>query len=244
MSTRRLSGARARASATRFVECRDARCGARRYRSGRHGIHPNAAGPQLGCEVAHARLERRLHGAHDSVVRHDLAGTVVAHGEERAAAVHQGLRETRHLHERMTRDAHRAARSLRASCRRRGRGGPLRARKQSNAARSPVGPSVRESPRTRVPSAPGCSTSSGSVSVASSSRASGSTCGRALVVEPRHRELRADRAEHARAAVSDALIVGDADDESFAADEGLAERYQVHVVSHGPKRISRRAASP
>jgi hypothetical protein len=66
-----------------------------------------ASGPELGRDVAHRALQRRLGDAHDVVVRHHHLAAVIRHGEHRAAVLHQWLGEMRHAEERPARHVHR-----------------------------------------------------------------------------------------------------------------------------------------
>ena len=50
-----------------------------------------AFSPEIGREIADARLERRLGDAHDVVVRHPLLGAIVGQRQHRAAVGHQLL---------------------------------------------------------------------------------------------------------------------------------------------------------
>ena len=54
-------------------------------RAGGDGVDADAGGAEVGGEVAHAGLERRLGHAHDVVVRDDLLGAVVGHRHQRPA---------------------------------------------------------------------------------------------------------------------------------------------------------------
>ena len=45
-------------------------------------------GPEIGRDVAHAGLERRLGDAHDIVVRHDPGRAAIGEREKRAAVLH------------------------------------------------------------------------------------------------------------------------------------------------------------
>ena len=51
---------------------------------------------EIGREIAHARLERRLGDAHDVVVRHHPLGAVVGERQQAAAVAHQRASRARH----------------------------------------------------------------------------------------------------------------------------------------------------
>ena len=55
-------------------------------------VHADLLLAQVGGEIAHGRLERRLGDAHHVVMGHPFLGAVVGKGEQRAAARHQLLR--------------------------------------------------------------------------------------------------------------------------------------------------------
>ena len=136
--------------------------------------------PELVGEIAAAGFERRLHRAHHVVVRHDLVRAVVAHREHRAAVLHQRRRELRHAHERVAGHVHR----LREARRRAVEQAALQVflRREGDRVHEDVEPAplLRRSSSNTASSSPGCATSSGRKIGASSSRASGSTCGRAF----------------------------------------------------------------
>jgi hypothetical protein len=153
---------------------------------------PDAARVLIG--PGETGLERRLDRAHDPVVRHDLGGAVIAHRDERAAAVHQGLGEPRHLDERMAGDGHRAGEAF--------------ARAVDDAAVEVGGRRVGdrvlhverhrerrlELPRERL------------------------DVWTRLFIEPRHREFGANGAQDLGAPVRDAVLVRDAHHEALVPD--------------------------
>ena len=61
---------------------------------------------EVGGQIAHARLQRRLRHAHHVVVRHDLLGAVVGERQHRAARAHQLLGALRQRRERVAGDQH------------------------------------------------------------------------------------------------------------------------------------------
>jgi hypothetical protein len=61
-----------------------------RMGTGADGIDADAARPEVGGEVAHARFQRRLGDAHDVVVLdHALAADVAERDDRALAALHQ-----------------------------------------------------------------------------------------------------------------------------------------------------------
>ncbi|MNT38219.1 hypothetical protein D3C72_1744050 [compost metagenome] len=70
-------------------------------------MHADAFRAQLVRHVAGGAFQRRLHRPHDVVVLDHLVGAVIAHGDQRAAVLHQRLGQARHLDEGVARDAHR-----------------------------------------------------------------------------------------------------------------------------------------
>ena len=89
-----------------------ARRGSSLQRTGRNRMHANALGAELIGQIAAHRLQRRLHRAHDIVVRHDAIGAEVAHREHRPAIGHQRRGEFRHANEGMARNVHRLGEAL------------------------------------------------------------------------------------------------------------------------------------
>ncbi len=73
---------------------------------GRDGVDANAVLAEVGREIAHAGLQRRLGHAHHVVVRHHLLGAVVGEREQRAAGLHQLLGALRQRGERVAGDQH------------------------------------------------------------------------------------------------------------------------------------------
>jgi hypothetical protein len=74
-------------------EARDAGGRERADRTGADRVDADAARTEVGGEVAHARLERRLGDAHDVVVRIDALAADVGQRHDRAlAAFHQRQR--------------------------------------------------------------------------------------------------------------------------------------------------------
>ena len=152
-------------------------------------MNADALGPELGGHVAHRAFQRRLGDAHDVVVLHDHLAAVVAHGEERAAVLHQRLGEMRHADERPAGHVHGGEEAVARARRRRGRAACPSARRRWSGRENRACPTPSRCARTPPPSGPASSTSSGMKIGASSSRASGSTIFLGLVVEIGDREL-------------------------------------------------------
>ena len=71
-------------------------------RARRDGVDPDALGPQVVSQIAHARLQRRLGHAHHVVVRDHLFRSHIGHGQDRTlASLHQRGRVARQNHQRI-----------------------------------------------------------------------------------------------------------------------------------------------
>jgi len=88
------------------AEVGNPRGGERLDRPGGDGVDADAALAEVGGEIAHARLQRRLGHAHHVVVRHHLLGAVVGEREQRPARAHQLLGTLRQGRERVAGDQH------------------------------------------------------------------------------------------------------------------------------------------
>ena len=77
------------------AEVADPRGGQRLDRPGRNRVDADRLLAEVGGEIAHARLQRRLGDAHDVVVRHPFLGAVIGQRQQRAAVGHQLLRPLR-----------------------------------------------------------------------------------------------------------------------------------------------------
>ena len=90
-------------------ESRDARRRERANRPGRDRVDANVLRAEVGGQIAHGRLERRLGDAHDVVVgEHALAAEIrERHDAAAAARCHERRRATRERHERIRADVER-----------------------------------------------------------------------------------------------------------------------------------------
>ena len=86
----------------------DGRSGQRAHGTGGDGVDPNPLGPQVGGEITHARLKRRLGDPHDVVVGRDALGPEVGQGEQRSPVGHQGRGLARNCREGVAGDGKRA----------------------------------------------------------------------------------------------------------------------------------------
>ena len=216
ISTSRRNGARRRASAKSSSNCGNAGRRACLDRPGRDRIHADAARAELGGEIADGGLERGLDGAHHAVSRHHfpapryvMVSSVppwsISGSASRAMRMNE-WHETSIALAKPSRDT-----SATRPCR--SRGGAKRNRMQQEVETAPAladrvedgfecarlldvelhHDGRSELPRQRL------------------------DVGARFVVDPRQRELCATAAEHARAAIGDAVVVGNADHQAFAA---------------------------
>jgi len=148
----------------------------------------------------------------------DLRRAEEAHGDERAAAVHERLGEPRHAHEGVAGNVHGARESL--------------ARAVDHAAMQVLGGRIGDGMQHEVEPAPlavdrleGVLHLAGLLDVERhrdggiERRGKRLHVGPRLLVEPGHGELRSQLAKHARASPGDAALVRDADHEALAARE-------------------------
>src|SRR5690606_20161172 len=98
--------------AQNVAEVADTGSGQRAHRPSRDRIDADAVGPEVGGEIAHARLERRLGDAHDIIVRHYALGAVIGEGEKAPALGHQLRGTAADIRERIAGDAHRPQKVL------------------------------------------------------------------------------------------------------------------------------------
>src|SRR6266511_2960040 len=73
---------------------------------GRDGMNPDSLRSELGGKVTRRRLQGGLDRTHDVVVLDHLLRTVIAHREQGATILHQGLGQLGHADERVARDVH------------------------------------------------------------------------------------------------------------------------------------------
>ena len=126
----------------------------RPYRPCADRVHPDARAAQVGRQVAHRRLQRRLRHAHHVVVWRPAFGADIGQRQQAAARPHHRHRPLRNGDERVAGDIQRLQRTPRAACRGSGRAGRSCPRRRWRGPGNPAHPTaraMRRTPRRRWP---------------------------------------------------------------------------------------------
>ncbi len=191
----------------------------------------DALRPELVGQVSAGRLQRRLDGAHDVVVRNNPVRAIVAHGEHRTTVGHHGRGKLCHPHERVAGDVHRLRKAFGRAIEQSALEVAFRGKGDGMHQDIEATPSLPDEVEHGF-ELPG----HGNIKRGRDRRLKflrqGLDVSSRLVVEPSDGELGAGRTECLGAAVSDRVIIGDTDDQGLCTGKHRTDR-----VSHGQSPI-------